>query len=193
MTRTWRTDPYGRVHVTDEGVEWLPFPTAAGQATCDHIAAHYGDMFRAEADGAGIFWVWLVAMAYRESGGNARAQSRDGGSGLFQITDKGLRGGLSDEQLYDAQVNTRIAARYIADLRRRFGNDFPRVSAAFNAGSPRPDPKSPWNLHATGDHILAEVEALNYVCTRGLPAVEAPPIADPLPAGPHASDPEDVA
>lgn len=189
VTRTWRTDDRGRVHVTDDGgPEWLPFPMSATQQTCDHIIARFGDLFRAEADAAGIPWAWLVAMAYRESGGYERAQARDGGSGLFQITDKGLRGGHSDIELYDPQLNTNIAAHYIASLIRRYGHDFPKISAAFNAGSVRPDPKSAWNMHATGDHIDAEVRALNYTLTRTITAPEAAPITQRTGAGPHASD-----
>lgn len=187
--RTWRTDHRGRIHVTDDGIEYMPLPTRPGVECCDHIIARFGDIFRSEADAAGIPWEWLVAMARRESGGNPRAQSADGGSGLFQITDKGLRAGHTDEELYDPQRNTRIAARYIAWLARKYGPDFPKVSAAFNAGSVRPDPKSPWNMHATGDHIDVEVAALNYALTRDVGA-EAEPITLRTPAGPHGGEPD---
>lgn len=189
--RTWRTDDRGRVHVTDDdGAEFLPFPMATTQRTIEAGIAQFGDLFHAEANAIGIDWAWLVAMAYRESAFNPRAQSRDGGSGLFQITDAGLRAGHSNEELYDPQLNTRIAAHYIASLGRRYANDFPRVSAAFNAGSARPDPKSPWNLHATGDHIDAEVKALNYALTRGEVGPEAEPITLRSGAGAHAGDDE---
>ncbi len=170
---TWRTDDEGRIRVSEDGTEWMPYPSMGAIAVINHGIARWGDLFRAEA---GNRWAWLVAMAYQESRFDERAKSIDGGCGLFQITHPSLKGPYSYEQLCEPVLNTRIAAKYIAELERRFGHDFPRISAAFNAGSPRPDATNKWNLHCTKGHIDAEVQALNYTLSRGLPLVEAPPI-----------------
>jgi hypothetical protein len=140
----------------------------------------------------GVRWEWLIAMAYQESGFNERAVNpevkvgpEDDGVGLFQITHPSLKGrklvngrwegGYTDEQLKDPQLNTTIAARYILDLTKRYGNNFPKISAAFNAGSVRPSDKNPWGMHCTGNHITYEVAALNYTILRG---VEEAPLFD---------------
>jgi hypothetical protein len=173
---TWRTDDDGRIRVTENDVEWLPYPSQVTASFIDSGVARFGDMFRAEANAVGIDWAWLVAMAWQESRFDPRAKSKDGGCGLFQITHPSLKGPYSYEQLCEPQLNTRIAARFIGDLKHRFGPDFVRISAAFNAGSPRQDPSNKWNLHCTPGHIDSEVKALNYVLSRGLPLVEAEPI-----------------
>lgn len=206
MTRTWRTDSYGRVRVTDDGIEWMPFPSAASQNALEDGIAKWGTLFSDEVAKSPVaqapigaltytrLMAWLFAMAKRESGFHERARNnegtpenpRDDGIGLFQITSRQLKGNYTDEELFDPALNTRVAIAYILALVHLYGTDFPRISAAFNAGSPRPDPKSPWNLHATGNHIDEEVESLNHVLSRRAPMVEAPPVPDTLPSGPHA-------
>jgi hypothetical protein len=105
---------------------------------------------------------WILAMIWRESGGNPRAFNPDGGRGLLQITSPALKADHTDEELYNPDVNLNIGARYIVNLIRRYGHDFPRVSAAFNAGSVRPSTKNPWNMVQTTGHVSSEVAALNY-------------------------------
>lgn len=108
----------------------------------------------------------VAAMIWRESAGNPRAFRREPngwtGVGLLQITHPHLKGGKTDEELMVPAVNLEIGCRYIAALTRKYG-DFPRVSAAFNAGSPRGRAGDPWNLYCTGDHVDAEVRALNTI------------------------------
>ncbi len=180
---TWRTDDRGRIHVKENGIEWMPYPGPEVKARLEAIIARRSDMFREIGGRHGVHWAWLIAMDWRESNDNPGAVNQedpknpnDNGIGLFQITNRSLKGDHTDEQLKDPQLNTEIAAKYIADLSKRYNGDFVRVSCAFNAGSCRPDPTNKWNLHVTPGHIDAEVMALNYVLSRDEPLVEAPPI-----------------
>ncbi|MES2359966.1 MAG: transglycosylase SLT domain-containing protein [Gemmatimonadota bacterium] len=129
---------------------------------------------------------WLAAMEWQESGFNPRAYrierqrredgvmvpivSPDGrpltGVGLLQITNPGLKGRLTDAALFDPATNIDVGARYVAFLRDKYGDDFPKVSAAYNAGSVRPDAGNPWNMHQYGAHVSSEVSALNYYIER---------------------------
>jgi hypothetical protein len=197
MYRGWRTRSDGAIEVTKaDGTAFVPILTSAKDiALCDHGIARWSDPFRVW--GLGVRWEWLIAMAYQESRFNpnainpeVKAGPEDDGVGLFQITHPSLKGrrqekkldgtpywtgGYTDEQLKDPQLNTTIASRYILDLMRRYGNNFPKISAAFNAGSVRPSDKNPWGMHCTGAHITYEVAALNYTILRG---VEEAPLFD---------------
>jgi hypothetical protein len=81
--------------------------------------------------------VWLAAV---ESEFNPVAVSSRGAVGLFQIMPEtaqryGVRIRNPDERLQPVR-NAQVAARYLADLHRRFG-DWTLVLAAFNAGESR--------------------------------------------------------
>lgn len=178
----WRTRPDGSIEVTRSDLStFVPILTSPHDiARCDHGIARWSDSFRVW--GQGVRWEWLIAMAYQESAFNpnavnpeVKAGPEDDGVGLFQITNRALKGSYTDEQLKDPQINTGIAVRYITDLAKRYGNNFPKVSAAFNAGSVRPSDKNPWGMHCTGNHISYEVAALNYTILRG---VEVAPLID---------------
>lgn len=124
---------------------------------------------------------WLLAMVWRESGGNPRAyrleRNKDGsprvvkgrlltGIGLLQITHPDLKRGLTDEALYDPETNLLCGARYIVDLIARFGRDFPVIAAAFNSGGRYETDANPWGMKQTEGHVSAEVSALNYYLLR---------------------------
>jgi soluble lytic murein transglycosylase-like protein len=197
MYRGWRTRSDGAIEVTKaDGTAFVPILTAPKDiALCDAGIARWSDPFRVW--GQGVRWEWLIAMAFQESRFNPNAVNpevkvgpEDDGIGLFQITHPSLKGrrqekrldgsthwvgGYTDEQLKDPQLNTTIASRYILDLTKRYGNNFPKISAAFNAGSVRPSDKNPWGMHSTGAHITYEVAALNYTILRG---VEEAPLFD---------------
>jgi soluble lytic murein transglycosylase-like protein len=143
----------------------MPQASGSSAALIDRGVTQYGALFRQVGNEYGVPAAWLVAMAKRESGFNPNAKSADGGWGLFQITDSGLKAGRTFEQLADPVVNATTAAKYIAGLRLRYGDDFPTVTAAFNAGSPRPTTSNRWGLVTTGDHIDDEVATLNYALT----------------------------
>jgi transglycosylase-like protein with SLT domain len=113
---------------------------------------------------------WLQAMIWRESGGNQWARNREGtddprddGLGLLQITSRALKGNWTDPQLLEPRRNLEIGAKYISWLSSlsSIKGDFPKVAAAFNAGSVRDSSANPYGMHSTGNHIDQEVRALN--------------------------------
>lgn len=171
---------------------------------CEAGIARWSDPFRVWGLGVRWEWLIAMAYqesAFRERAVNPEVKSgpEDDGIGLFQITHPSLKGrkfvkkqlteaatgkvvlvdvwegGYTDEQLKDPQLNTTIASRYILDLMKRYGDNFPKISAAFNAGSVRPSDKNPWGMHCTGNHITYEVAALNYTILRG---AEKPELID---------------
>lgn len=173
---TWRTDDNGLVWVTT-GAEpaHVLLPGLNDAVVMDRVIARWEVLALKHAAIAKIPPGWILSMIWRESAGNPQARNRenpaiadDDGVGLLQLTIRYFAHGLSDAQLMDPETNVSRGAAHIADLRHRFG-DFPRVSAAFNAGSPRPSDKNPFGMVSTGNHIEAEVSALNYYVTRKLP------------------------
>jgi hypothetical protein len=129
-------------------------------------------------------------MEWRESGGNPHAfrreRHKDGspvldkhgvpltGVGQFQITNPELKGSHTTDELFEPELNTRIAARYIKYLVAKYGVDFPKISAAYNAGSVQESGKNPWGMVQTDGHVSSEVAALNYYLLRSVPAAEHP-------------------
>jgi len=53
------------------------------------------------------------------------------------------------ESLYAAEM----AIRYLNDAYSKHLNQPPLIAATYNAGSPRPDARNPWNLRQYGNHI----------------------------------------
>ncbi len=192
MYYSWRTDSDGRIwRRMGEGPEECPVLGEDARAKVEAGIARWSDPFRAW--GMGVRWEWLIAMAYQESAFNPHARNREGtddpdndGVGLFQITHPSLKGrkllaqldgskkwvgGYTDEQLMEPQLNTTIACRHLLELIRKYGPNFPSVSAAFNAGSvrpPGPAHENPWGMHMTQGHVESEVRCLNYVIGRGV-------------------------
>jgi hypothetical protein len=177
---TWRTREDGVVVVQEAGdatdrVLTLSGPNAEG---IERVEARWGDLCRVIGAKYGLPDGWLQAMIWRESGGNPKARNpetsasrEDDGVGLMQITSRGLKAGHSDVQLEDPETNVEIGAAFIASLVKRYGRDFPRIAAAYNAGSVHPPYRgfeNPWNMHCTAGHITAEVSALNYHLLRGV-------------------------
>ncbi len=160
------------------GPERAPILAGAEAQLMDKVEAQWGERCRSHSIPRNIPDGWLQAMIYRESGGNQKAYRKEPngwtGVGLLQITHPSLKqkrwipaekrwiGGLTDEQVFEPDMNIGIAAKYVATFIIAYGNDFPRVAAAFNAGSARPSELNPWGLVSTGSHISAEVAALNY-------------------------------
>jgi hypothetical protein len=173
MKYSWRVDPpTGLVFVrTDGGEEWLP-KTEYYATACTRVDAMWRATVIPIAAKHGLSEDGILAMIKQESDGRPKAyrleKSGATGIGLLQITDPGLKGHHTDEQLYDPRLNIEIGTAYAAELARRYHTadglpDWPRVFAAFNAGSARPDPKSPWNLMCTGPHVDNEVRFLNTI------------------------------
>jgi hypothetical protein len=199
----WRTDEIGMVWVNrDGGPEFVPTLRGENAKSLDRVI----DRWTLLAEDVATRWSlpssWLVAMIWRESNGNPRSIRHEPngwtGIGLLQITHPALKGPLSDEQLYDPETNLEIGARYIArSIVPKYGRDFPRVSAAFNAGSVRHSDTNEWQMVCTGNHVDAEVGALNYQILRARETAEKAfeaqfDLVDLLDLGPHAHDTEPV-
>ena len=165
-----------------------PILTGAQAVLMDRVEETWGGMCRVYGEAYGLPDGWLQAMIFQESRGNPNARNSEGtpkdpkddGIGLLQITHPSLKGrrrfefdgktrwvgGLSDEDLFVPAKNLEIGAKYVLEQYKRYGNDFPRVAAAFNSGSARAPAdgvhENPWWLHSTGNHVTMEVAALNY-------------------------------
>jgi len=172
---SWKTDENGLIVVTkQDGTVFVPTLTGKWADIMSSVIARWSDTVRPIGEQFGVMDRWILAMVYQESNGNPRAFRKEPngwtGVGLLQITHPSLKGGHTDEQLFDPRLNLTIGTRYIRDICRRpdVAWDFPKVAATFNAGSPRPNPKSEWNLYCYGNHVDAEVSAQNYMVLRGL-------------------------
>ena len=85
------------------------------------------------AQSHGIHAALLKAIIEVESGFNARARSPKGAIGLMQVMPAtAARYGQFD--LYSAEQNVDVGARYLRDLLRMFGGDVRLAVAAYNAG-----------------------------------------------------------
>lgn len=163
----WRTEEDGTVVVTEPPavIDVVLKLEGVQEQAMARVEDNWGDMCREAAAGKGIPDGWLQAMIYRESGGNPMAFRREPngwtGVGLLQITHPSLKRGEPDSEIFFPRTNLSIGADFVAGLMKRYGNDFPRIAAAFNAGSIRETDANPWGMHSTGNHITAEVSALN--------------------------------
>lgn len=184
MYKSWRTEASGIIVVTlADGTEKIPSLTT--QAHIDTMrriqgmATYRGRSFDIGASTTtvstkwGLRVEWIRSMVFQESGGNPYARNpeklpgpEDDGVGLLQITNLGLKAGYTDAQLEDPETNLNIGCRYIVrSLMARYGDNFPKISASFNAGSVHPPLKgyeNEWNMHCTRGHIDSEVAALNW-------------------------------
>ncbi len=85
------------------------------------------------AQSHGLQAALLKAIIEVESGFNARARSPKGAIGLMQVMPAtAARYGQFD--LYSAEQNVDVGARYLRDLLRMFGGDVRLAVAAYNAG-----------------------------------------------------------
>lgn len=163
----WRTEEDGTVIVTEPPavIDVVLRLEGAQESAIARVEDNWGDMCREAIAGKGIPDGWLQAMIYRESGGNPMAFRREPngwtGVGLLQITHPSLKKGAPDSEVFYPRANLEIGAVHIAGLIKRYGADFPRIAAAFNAGSVRDSDANPWGMVSTGNHVTAEVSALN--------------------------------
>lgn len=165
---SWRTDVSGLVVVSKDGApEFVPSLQGANADGMDRVLAQWSELAETVATQWNVPKEWLLAMIWRESGGNPKALRHEPngwtGVGILQITHPALKAGLSDEQLMDPQANMQRGARYLAkQLIPAYDHDFPKISAAYNSGSVRFSSENEWQMRCTGSHIDAEVAALNY-------------------------------
>lgn len=163
----WRTTDDGMVLVAEPPafVEYTPSLSEAGSRKVSEIERDWGALCREKGDPLGVPDGWLQAMIYRESGGNKKAFRKEPngwtGVGLLQITSPALKRGRPDAEIFIPAVNIEIGAAYVAYQIKRYGKDFPKVAAAFNAGSVRDTDSNAWGMVHTAGHVMAEVQALN--------------------------------
>lgn len=196
MYHSWRTEETGLIVVMREDwTEFTPTLTKPGYiAKVEYTRTRWGALFDRKAHEFGLGMFVLDAHAVQESGGDPFARNREGtpsdpsddGIGLFQITYPGLKGrrqivledgkkkwigGHTDQELFDPELNTSIAARHLKGLYGIYGDDFPKCSAAFNAGSvrkPNPGYENDWNMHFTPGHVQFEVSAYNFLILQNM-------------------------
>jgi soluble lytic murein transglycosylase-like protein len=79
-------------------------------------------------------------VVYRESGFNTLAVSSAGALGLAQVmpsTARMFNPNLTDQDLFDAEVNLRIGFRFLRQLVDRYPDDLPLALLAYNRGPAR--------------------------------------------------------
>jgi len=96
----------------------------------------------------------LLAVMVQESGGRADAISPAGAQGLMQLMPATAED-LGVDDPFDPVQNIRGGARYLSQMRERFGDDMDLVLAAYNAG--------PGNVRRAGNTIPAFPETRDYV------------------------------
>ncbi|MDN7128002.1 transglycosylase SLT domain-containing protein [Pseudidiomarina terrestris] len=98
----------------------------------------YAEEHRENAEAAGIAADWAFAISRRESAFRFDAYSHAGAHGLMQLLPSTARYvGRRDYGRHDLQntsVNIRLGTRYLADLKRRLGDNWVVATAAYNGG-----------------------------------------------------------
>jgi soluble lytic murein transglycosylase len=112
------------------------------------------------ADKAGVDPLLVIAVMREESGFSPHARSRAGATGLMQLmpgTAKWIarRAKLDVADLNDPEQNIRLGAAYLGYLKGRYGDDVPRILAAYNGGQ--------GNVERWGDLSQAFPETQRYV------------------------------
>ncbi len=177
---TWRTGETGIVYVTRDGLaESAPTLSAQLSVVMDSVIGRWGALCAKHAARTGSPQSTLLAMIFRESGGNPGIVNRENppGLGLTQITSPDLYRGYSRTQVLDPDLNVHICSNIVGAYTKA-GLDLPATASCYNAGAllnplrPHPSTVSPWGYRETVGHISAEVAASNYFLMRSaLPEV----------------------
>jgi soluble lytic murein transglycosylase-like protein len=187
----WRTDSSGIIYVTSAIGEPERMPTLAGKLATlfDSRVMRWAELAFTAGQPYEVATGDLLAMAFRESGGNANARNAEvpPGIGLTQITNTSLYQGLTQAQVLDPLTNLRIAAKFLHYLASHCpAAGLPELASMYNAGAvpgpgntlrPHPSSLSPWGYRETAGHITAEVAARNYYLAKFRPVAG---VADPL-------------
>jgi soluble lytic murein transglycosylase-like protein len=131
-------------------------PTQVPQSVSSYLAkaATYSQLIEGAARDNRIEPALVKAVLVVESGGDPKAVSRKGASGLMQLMPETARKyGVSD--VFDPAQNIRGGARYLHDLAQRYQNDLELILAAYNAG--------PEAVDRQGRRIPQLHETLEYV------------------------------
>jgi soluble lytic murein transglycosylase-like protein len=156
-------DAAGTVHYSNVPVDERFVPLAAmedpaqvPQTVSSYLAkaATYSKLIEGAARDNRIEPALVKAVLVVESGGDPKAVSRKGASGLMQLMpETARRYGVSD--VFDPAQNIRGGARYLHDLAQRYQNDVELILAAYNAG--------PQAVDRQGRRIPQLHETLEYV------------------------------
>ena len=101
------------------------------------------EIFEKWADARDLPVELVLALAHTESRFDPNARSWAGACGIMQIVPKtaadvarkdGVRGRMTCRRLRNVDLSVRLATRYLADLRGRFGSHPGVLAAAYNAG-----------------------------------------------------------
>lgn len=183
----WRKREEDQLIVTwdlPNGAEEVPMLPAEEWKSITALDERWGELCREIGGKHQLPDGWCQAMIKRESNGNPRAYRIERnpdkspryvrgrmltGVGLLQITDPGLKGKYTDEQLFDPRINLDVGCGYISYLASRPDTrhptdhkpDFARIAAAFNAGGVRDSSSNRWGMVSTGNHVDYEVRVLN--------------------------------
>ena len=131
----------------------------------------HDDIFRRHAFQSELPLQFLYAIARQESAFNARAVSSAGARGLMQLM-PGTARLVADRvrvkrparaDLFNPDVNVRLAAHHLARLMRRYGGNRALVAAAYNAGETR---VTRWLRNAAGMPTAVWVERIPFRETR---------------------------
>ncbi|MDX6376881.1 MAG: hypothetical protein QOE98_1184, partial [Gaiellaceae bacterium] len=107
--------------------------TTFGTGTSLGTPSPYDDMIKQAAAEAGVPPALVKAVAKAESGFNPRAGSPAGAQGLMQLMPGTARGlGVTDP--FDPMQSLRGGAKYLRAQLDRFGGDYSKALAAYNAG-----------------------------------------------------------
>lgn len=181
-----RRDEDGLIVVWDlpNGAEHAPMLDASQWDAIKAVEARWGELCRDIGGKHQLPDGWIQAMIWRESGGDPRAYrvERDKagnpihdatgrpltGVGLLQITSPALKKRRTDAEIFNPPINIEIGAGYISYLASRPDvkgadgiPDFARIAAAFNHGHIEASTENRFGMVSTGNHVDAEVRALN--------------------------------
>jgi hypothetical protein len=106
---------------------------AAGATASLGMPSPYDSMITQAANEAGVPPALVKAVAKAESGFDPKATSGVGAQGLMQLMPGTARGlGVTDP--YDPMQSLRGGAKYLRQMLDRFGGDYEKAIAAYNAG-----------------------------------------------------------
>ena len=168
----WRTLPTGQIEINGR----VPLTHATMQQGLPESVWRWRDLARKYGQKYNVPVPWILGIIFAESSGNPNALNTSDsphGAGLMQITHPSLRGGRTDAELMDPDVNLDIGVGLLGRLRASgdpSARDLPAVASRYNAGTsktgkPHPGPP-PWGMRATGSHIDRVVIASNAAVAR---------------------------
>ncbi len=151
-----------------------PAHTGLGRVGKPQVAT-YDREFRAAARANKVDDAFVRAIAHAESGFDARATSPKGAQGVMQLMpDTARELGVTDAYAHEQSI--RAGARHLAALLRRYGGDFTRAAAAYNAGIGAVARHGGVPPYRETLEYVDKVRALHalYRQALGLPALDAP-------------------